>query len=263
MDHSSLSNINQDEFEHQLEQAVSDLQMEEQHAEESRRQSAALREASNAASGSGSATPTKVDAADQDATAPRPFQFAARESMDFITRSSDLAQKTMSKPLSAISKIISDLGDPSEESPRSAPGPALSPHSAEQRGRRGYNPLYYPGGPSQGPGPRPRLHPQQRSDYLPDSATPESIQAQVDNESGGQQKANLNTLESMFPQIDGEVREAVLSSCQYDLGKAVDVLVSHFYLICLSRALLTGSSPSSRWEHNMRHASPRKCTTTQ
>lgn len=214
MDHSSLSNITQDEFEHQLEQAVSDLQVEEQQAEA--RRLVVPQPTSNAESGT--STPVPVDA--DDAAALRPFQSAARESMDFLTRSSDLAQKTMSKPLNAISKILNDLG---QERP---PDEHLPPQTQDQMRRRGYNPGYYP--PQIAPGAQPRRpHPHQRepSDFLPDSATPESIQAHVDRNAASQRTATLDTLNSMFPQMDSEVREAVLTSCNNDLAKAVDALV--------------------------------------
>lgn len=225
MDHSSLSNITQDEFEHQLEQAVSDLQVEEQDAEAARRISAAASGQLSNANNSGTATPVPVEA--EDATSVRPsFQAAARDSMDFITRSSDLAQKTMSKPLNAITKILNDLGqDRAQDSNDEA-----HQHSPDFMRRRGYHPMYYPAqvAPRQeGPSPR-RPVPGQRepSDFLPDSATPAAIQAQVDRNAAGQRTATLNTLSSMFPQMDVEVREAVLTSCNNDLAKAVDALVS-------------------------------------
>lgn len=69
----------------------------------------------------------------------------------------------------------------------------------------------------------------QPSDFLPDSTTPEAIQARFDRDAAGQRAATLTTLGSMFPQTDPEVREMVLNSCNNDLARSVDVLVSLFY----------------------------------
>ena len=171
-----------------------------------------------------------VDAAERDATSVRPF-IDASAAKAFFQKSSDIAQRTVSKPLNAIGKIIDDIGSPSKEN-----GPARPPISPNRstsgsevpRRRRGYTPSLYsqtsesstslaspasPTTPTSQSGasqagrqasnynPTYLLPATAPGDYLPEDATPASIQAQIDRGKDGQQRANLETLKQMFPSV--------------------------------------------------------------
>jgi hypothetical protein len=175
---------------------------------------------------------------------------------DFFIRSSDLASKTMSKPLNAIGKIFTEIGQQQQESPL-VPGSlpnspvAYGAENERPRRRRGYTPSYVSGAstnPSRsnslnvdpatgqaaaGPGFR-------SEDYVGDSTPAHAIQARIDQGISNQHQANLETLAAMFPsvrrpyralsftdssQIDAEIREVVLLSSQNSLSGAIDTLL--------------------------------------
>jgi Rab5 GDP/GTP exchange factor len=146
----------------------------------------------------------------------------------FFQRSSEVAQRTVSRPLNAISKILSELGEPEQPvpSPSAVPPPVVE-----------YAPSYQTRRPRQPrqrsqPSPSATLLPQQSSypasanvepgDYLPDSA---DVAASIAQATEAQQRAALGTLKSMFPDIDEDVLEIVLLSSKGEISAAIDRLL--------------------------------------
>jgi hypothetical protein len=157
----------------------------------------------------------------------------------FFQRSSEVAQRTVSRPLNAISKILSELGEPEQhdEQPHSPSAANRSPSDTPPPPSTEYAPSYQP----RRPRPRQRSQPSPSSslspppqgayppnpnvepgDYLPDNA---DVTASIARATEAQQKAALGTLKSMFPDIDEDVLEIVLLSSKGELPAAIDRLL--------------------------------------
>ncbi|KAH8928243.1 hypothetical protein BT69DRAFT_1213065 [Atractiella rhizophila] len=220
LDWSNLSNISQEEFERNVESAISDLPTEF-------KSDFALATPNLAntmlpsfppsapAPPSISEQPTRCPAA---LTSPQPlFPNSAQveaQARAFFQRSTDLAQhaqRTVSKPLMAVGKIFEDLTRrgstdserTGEEEERDGP---MSPLQNPQRVRRGYTL------PEEGM-------------YLPDGMDDDEAEETVRNAHNRRHDAALGTLQAMFPDADKEVVEMVLLSNSGDLGKTIDHLL--------------------------------------
>jgi hypothetical protein len=155
----------------------------------------------------------------------------------FFQRSSEVAQRTVSRPLNAISKILSELNEspPPSSSGDTQPGPSSPEYAAPSyqprlprppRQRSYQSPPLPQQQQQQGPGQQGQQYPRnpnvQPGDYLPDNA---DVAESIARATEAQNKAALGTLKSMFPDIDEDVLEIVLLSSKGEMSEAIDRLL--------------------------------------
>jgi hypothetical protein len=110
MDHTSLSNITQEEFESNVEEAIRSLPPSPMVTRSSSSSETPPQEAEPEPPKTPSAPPTVGEEAARPLQLPTPASIA-EDTRRFFQRTSDLAQQTISKPLNAIGRIFSDALD--------------------------------------------------------------------------------------------------------------------------------------------------------
>ena len=173
----------------------------------------------------------------------------AEATKDFLVRSSDNFQKTVSKPLQALGRIFTEMGSdadvigglprdsqnqqaqsgPSRQSSQSSVTQPISPHR-----RRGYAPAYHQDVP-QVPRRQQVIPARERSegqraiyqaaDYLDDSVSAEAVQEEADRTHRVAFSAKIDTLASIFPNIEKETLEIVLLSNGEDVERTIEGLL--------------------------------------
>jgi len=224
MDASSLSNITQEEFEDNVSAAIQQLPPSPTSVMSPPPRLSEMSPFAATSPGEEPARPLSLSTS---------FQ-ALDNTRRFFQRTGNLAQEAVSKPLSAIGKILETMqtADEGEE------GSVDETDRRWQAGARGQE-QRRPGTPDS---PSNRLsHLGLSPDSLPPSGTgtpsgevpiPEfsSLQLQSTMEMSQDtheqtRRANVQTLHQMFPALDEEVLEAVLEGCGEDLGVAIDRLL--------------------------------------
>ena len=292
MDSSSLSNITQEEFEKKIEQEIQSLPPEQDDKPSSLPTPASPISRSKATAAPQS--PVKRSESNRTLSAPSPRKPAtaipssssfgslnhpplqplpadggqrsvspAEATRDFIIKSSDNLQKTVSKPLQALGRIFTEMGSDSElvagvPGPQQALHQQSHPHQhgrpvpvrsrsgaslasptlgASQSRRRGYNPSYTPQQqqlPYMSPPPSlGHLHPGQPSrdpsysagDFLADEVSAEEVQATADAQQRASKDAKIETLANIFPGIERETLGIVLSSNGEDVERSIEGLL--------------------------------------
>ena len=117
MDHTSLSNITQEEFESNVEEAIHNLPPSPMHTRSSSSSDTPTAETEPEPPKTPSAPPTVGEEAARPLQLPTPASIA-EDTRKFFQRTSDLAQQTISKPLNAIGRIFSDALDTIEDDKR-------------------------------------------------------------------------------------------------------------------------------------------------
>ncbi|WWC90620.1 uncharacterized protein L201_005556 [Kwoniella dendrophila CBS 6074] len=251
MDASSLSNITQAEFEKNVEDAIQELPPSPTASTSRALPPADMSPFSAVTSGEEAARPLSLTTTTQ----------ALDGTKRFFQRTGDLAQEAVSKPLSAIGKILSTMQSPSSgDNNRSEDGSHTSDDErSPQRNRQNsqntpasrdvfrtrrseFNNLRAstPESPSRtlqgfglgvpgdnsAPGSRAGT-PTPGDNPIPDFSSMQ-LQSTIDmsQETYAQtRRANVQTLHQMFPALDEDVVEAVLEGSQDDLGLAIDRLL--------------------------------------
>ncbi|WRT68474.1 uncharacterized protein IL334_005450 [Kwoniella shivajii] len=246
MDASSLSNITQAEFEKNVEEAIQQLPPSPSASVTRALPPTDMSPFSTVASGEEAARPLSLPTTVQ----------ALDGTKRFFQRTSNLASEAVSKPLSAIGKILETMQSPSEDRSEdgsaSGSGDERSPERNSRQGstpgsrdvfrirRSGFGREETPETPSrtlQGFGlgvPGDTSAPISRAgtptpgeNPLPDFSSMQ-LQSTIDMSQevyAQTRRANVQTLHQMFPALDEEVVEAVLESCGEDLGVAIDRLL--------------------------------------
>ncbi|KAI0057428.1 hypothetical protein BV25DRAFT_1831100 [Artomyces pyxidatus] len=264
MDHTSLSNITQEEFERNVEDAIQALPS-------SRSRSPPLASSSSSSSRSPSpslpTTPSRppahpipipltssqpsLHAGEEPAT---PLSLPSIDARRLLQRTGD----SLSKPLSAIGRIFSEALDGAEEALSSQFTPPQTPANPPQTpapGQQGLGPPapYVPRvrriSPSPSPSPSPLSHspagsinfprrPPSHALSLSQSSQPVSrtgtptagldipgLQAEIDAAHVRAADAARGTLRQIFPTVDREVVEWVLEANDGDLGRSIEALL--------------------------------------
>ncbi|WVW85547.1 hypothetical protein I302_107585 [Kwoniella bestiolae CBS 10118] len=244
MDASSLSNITQAEFEKNVEDAIQELPPSPSASTARALPPADMSPFSAVTSGEEAARPLSLTTTVQ----------ALDGTKRFFQRTGNLAQEAVSKPLSAIGKILETMQSPSDDRSEdgSMSGEERSPerHSRQEqtsasrdvfRTRRSeFNRAATPespsrtfqgfglGVPGEGSAPTSRAGtPSPGDNPIPDFSSLQ-LQSTIDmsQEAYAQtRRANVQTLHQMFPALDEDVVEAVLEGSGDDLGLAIDRLL--------------------------------------
>ncbi|GAA98435.1 uncharacterized protein L969DRAFT_94204 [Mixia osmundae IAM 14324] len=222
MDHSSLSNITQHEFEANVEDAIAHLPSESSPVlEPFKRFTRAEQEQPSAAE------PDDIAATEADTASALEQPGATLPSITrgFLQKSGDNLTKTVSKPLNAIGKIFDELAISSKESDLRPPSESGTPLPSPAR-RRGYSP-WQAGAPTDRPASAgSSLLPQtQPGDYRPDNQSAATVQAEIDRAHEAAHSAALGTLQQIFPTMTSDVLEIVLVSQKGDLERSIDRLL--------------------------------------
>ncbi|KAK6910734.1 hypothetical protein I203_104766 [Kwoniella mangroviensis CBS 8507] len=245
MDASSLSNITQAEFEKNVEDAIQELPPSPSASTARALPPADMSPFSAVTSGEEAARPLSLTTTVQ----------ALDGTKRFFQRTGNLAQEAVSKPLSAIGKILETMQSPSDDRSEdgSTSGEERSPERRSRqeqqtpasrdvfRTRRSqFNRAATPESPSRtlqgfglgvpGDGSAPASRagtPSPGDNPIPDFSSLQ-LQSTIDmsQEAYAQtRRANVQTLHQMFPALDEDVVEAVLEGSGDDLGLAIDRLL--------------------------------------
>ena len=117
MDHTSLSNIAQEEFERNVEEAIQNLPQSPMETRSSSSSETPPPETEPEPPKTPSASPANGEEAARPLQLPTPASIA-EDTRKFFQRTSDLAQQTISKPLNAIGRIFSEALDSIEDDRR-------------------------------------------------------------------------------------------------------------------------------------------------
>ncbi|GAA6056714.1 hypothetical protein JCM3770_006481 [Rhodotorula araucariae] len=179
---------------------------------------------------------------------PTPRDLSFPESMKAsLLRGTDSVERAMSKPLGALARVFEQLeqtaNDLTGQSPASTPPPAPLPPTLVPGPRPGVSKRrsYHAG--AGGAPRRPDLPPLPPSSgslslgiprddegpdpamYAPDEETDEAVLREIDRQHEEARQATLETLQGIFPGVEGEVLEMVLLSNSGDMGKTIDSLL--------------------------------------
>ncbi|WWC63372.1 uncharacterized protein I303_105972 [Kwoniella dejecticola CBS 10117] len=232
MDASSLSNISQAEFEKNVEDAIQELPPSPSASTSRALPPTDMSPFSAVASGEEAARPLSLTTTVQ----------ALDGTKRFFQRTGNLAQEAVSKPLSAIGKILETMQSPSDD--RSEDGEEADGEGSRDvfrtNRRSQFNRAVTPESPSRtlqglglgvpGDGSAPGSRagtPSPGDNPIPDFSSLQ-LQSTIDmsQESYAQtRRANVQTLHQMFPALDEDVVEAVLEGSNDDLGLAIDSLL--------------------------------------
>ncbi|KZT56858.1 hypothetical protein CALCODRAFT_435090 [Calocera cornea HHB12733] len=257
MDHTSLSNISQEDFERNVEEAVARL---------------------SPSSSPGPTTPRRArppvpEMTTEQVTSPTAGEESARQlilpntfaedTKRFFQRTGDLAQQTISKPLNAIGRIFTEALEeppgvvgraidaasswvqpatptppPKDQDVGPPPPTPYKPRIRQSPSRPGSAASTPMGTPSRGGG---TLQPFSASPFgtspanTPRQSTPDpeaddafdfaAISAEIDRAHDAAQQAGRDTLLQIFPGLDGEVADMVLEANNGDLGRSIDKLL--------------------------------------
>ena len=263
MDHTSLSNITQEEFENNVEEAIQALPPSpivtpatpvgpDYGPEPPKTPSAAPAPGEESASALQMPTPASV----------------AEDTRKFLQRTGTLAQQTISKPLNAIGKILSDALDGiDDDGGRRGPESSqwnhperIQQYAQDPRTPQGggvsipimqapYKARVRPGSNTPSPGQTPTVGggpptlPPRGSDYFapyPGNAAhlnraggatpspeiaPRNLEAEIGAIESAHRQAAKETVVQIFPTVDNEVVDMVLEANGGDLGRTIDALL--------------------------------------
>ncbi|CAO3629999.1 unnamed protein product [Cunninghamella echinulata] len=190
---------------------------------------------------------------------------------NLLEKGSNFAQKTMQKPLNFVGKIFQGLGEGSdnESSTSSSPPPPLSQqqqhhqHNILYQQQNNYNdnnnnnPSYYPGRSPLPPPPSQLQHQyhQQQQPVLTPQQQQQQLQQQQQYHQQQQQQYeqeqarilfnnNLNTIITMFPNVEPDVCFMILQANENDVDKTIDILLE------MSDSSGVDSTPKTRTPDN-------------
>ena len=260
MDSSSLSGMSQEDFESAVEKAIASLPPEEEATQAAQAQHILPDKSEQFV------TVTPVSSAPSrrqedvnllqapgyaDPPVPRSAS-PAEATKDFLVRSSDNLQKTVSKPLQALSRIFTEMGSdadviagiprdgqssqPSSSTqtwPRRRPSQSSMTTPTSPYKRRGYAPAYINNIPQVSANRQQPPQTQssdrraiyQAADYLDDSVSAEEVQEEADRSYKASFSAKIDTLASIFPDIEKETLEIVLLSSGEDVERTIEGLL--------------------------------------
>ncbi|EJU03773.1 hypothetical protein DACRYDRAFT_21223 [Dacryopinax primogenitus] len=257
MDHTSLSNISQEEFEANVEEAVTRLSpssspgpMTPQRARPPAPEVTTAEVTASAAAGEESARPLLLPTT------------LAEDTKKFFQRTGDFAQQTISKPLNAIGRIFSEALEeppgvvgraldaasnwvqPNPVTPAPPPKDQSAPLPAPYKPRVRQSPSRPNSGASTPIGTPTRvggtLQPFPSPLGIPPVSTPRTatpdhdgdeafdfaaLSAEIDRAHDAAQASGRDTLLQIFPGLDGELADVVLEATNGDLGLSIDKLL--------------------------------------
>ncbi|KAH8086424.1 hypothetical protein HD553DRAFT_270955, partial [Filobasidium floriforme] len=229
MDASGLSNITREEFEENVGRAVAEMPPAEP-------RNARGPQGPNSASTVNAAWSNTAEGEEpaRDLTS-LPGNIAL-DTKRFFQRTGEFATEAVSRPLSALGKMIESIGGTADEEGNDYPGSAYRQPSY-RGGDRGETPRT-PSFQNRIRAPRPvyRSPSGQGQKSLPTASplgglmTPSDdptfnfteLTAEIDRNTTTARQAGIDTLHQMFPDIDREIAGVILDSCQNDLGQAID-----------------------------------------